>query len=168
MTKKQSAVERVKQRLKDKKGKAKGAGSKGGKITGYTKTGNPIYAKRTIAGVAEHKPSGKQLVGKEKLKRQSQTKHHLEGAAAAAPKGQRKKIQNVITKLKHKLTKKALENLMDLVKAAPKGVDPDKHERCVQDVKDQGKDVGSAHAICTASLKGKIKKVINKTKKNKE
>ena len=38
-------------------------------------------------------------------------------------------------------------------KRAPEGVDPDKHERCVMDVKEQGHDVGSAHAICTSSLK---------------
>lgn len=40
-----------------------------------------------------------------------------------------------------------------LEKKAPKGVDAAKHERCVKDVKAQGKDVGSAHAICTSSLK---------------
>jgi len=39
-----------------------------------------------------------------------------------------------------------------LAKRAPKGVDPDKHEKCVMDVKDQGHDVGSAHAICTSSM----------------
>lgn len=50
--------------------------------------------------------------------------------------------------------KKDLKSLTDkLQKRAPKGVDPDKHERCVHDVKAQGHDVGSAHAICTASLK---------------
>lgn len=47
--------------------------------------------------------------------------------------------------------KKFLEE--QLRKRAPKGVDPKKHERCVQDVKDQGRSVGSAHAICTASMK---------------
>jgi hypothetical protein len=41
----------------------------------------------------------------------------------------------------------------ELDKKAPKGVDPEKHERCVMDVKEQGHDVGSAHAICTASMK---------------
>jgi len=41
----------------------------------------------------------------------------------------------------------------ELAKKAPKGVDPKKHERCVQDVKRQGHDVGSAHAICTSSMK---------------
>ena len=40
-----------------------------------------------------------------------------------------------------------------LSKKAPKGVDPAKHESCVTQVKEQGKDVGSAHAICTAALK---------------
>lgn len=39
-----------------------------------------------------------------------------------------------------------------LIKRAPKGVDPAKHERCVHDVKRQGHSVGSAHAICTASM----------------
>jgi len=37
-------------------------------------------------------------------------------------------------------------------KRAPKGVDPKKHERCVMGVKQQGHDVGSAHAICSASM----------------
>lgn len=40
-----------------------------------------------------------------------------------------------------------------LMKRAPKGVDPAKHERCVKEVKRQGHDVGSAHAICTSSMK---------------
>lgn len=38
-------------------------------------------------------------------------------------------------------------------KAAPKGVDPAKHERCVRKLKDDGHDIGSAYAICTSSLK---------------
>lgn len=41
----------------------------------------------------------------------------------------------------------------ELKKRAPKGVDPAKHERCVKEVKEQGRGVGSAHAICTASMK---------------
>lgn len=40
-----------------------------------------------------------------------------------------------------------------LEKKAPKGVDPEKHESCVVDVKAKGHDVGSAHAICTSSMK---------------
>lgn len=40
-----------------------------------------------------------------------------------------------------------------LEKRAPKGVDPAKHERCVREVKRQGRSVGSAHAICTSSMK---------------
>lgn len=40
-----------------------------------------------------------------------------------------------------------------LEKRAPKGVDPKKHESCVMDVKAKGHDVGSAHAICTSSMK---------------
>lgn len=35
----------------------------------------------------------------------------------------------------------------------PKGVDPEKHERCVKDVKKQGHDKSSAYAICNASMK---------------
>jgi len=38
-------------------------------------------------------------------------------------------------------------------KKAPEGVDPEKHERCVMDVKEQGHDVGSAHAICSDAMK---------------
>lgn len=38
-------------------------------------------------------------------------------------------------------------------KKAPIGVDPDKHESCVMDVKAKGHDVGSAHAICSAAMK---------------
>ena len=38
-------------------------------------------------------------------------------------------------------------------KRAPEGVDPEKHESCVKDVKTKGHDVGSAHAICTSSMK---------------
>lgn len=49
---------------------------------------------------------------------------------------------------------KTLEEFKEkLEKRAPKGVDPDKHESCVKDVKKQGHDVGSAHAICTSSMK---------------
>lgn len=40
-----------------------------------------------------------------------------------------------------------------LTKRTPEGVDPDKHERCVMDLKEEGKSVGSAHAICTSSMK---------------
>lgn len=48
---------------------------------------------------------------------------------------------------------KKMEKSEKIEKKAPKGIDPDKHEKCVMDVKAQGKDVGSAHAICTSSLK---------------
>jgi len=51
-----------------------------------------------------------------------------------------------------------------LKKRAPEGVDPEKHERCVLDVKKQGKSVGSAHAICTSSMKDKSKKKLKKSK----
>jgi hypothetical protein len=43
--------------------------------------------------------------------------------------------------------------MSDLKKRAPKGVDPEKHERCVKEVKRKGRSVGSAHAICTAAMK---------------
>lgn len=66
--------------------------------------------------------------------------------------------------LKKYMAKKCMEKA-ELEKKAPKGVDPESHERCVrevkQDVKPKGKDqtkIGSAHAICTASLKGKTNK----------
>lgn len=42
----------------------------------------------------------------------------------------------------------------------PEGVDPDKHERCVKDVKSKGHDKSSAYAICNSSL-NKDAKVIN-------
>lgn len=49
---------------------------------------------------------------------------------------------------------KSLEQFKEVLeKRAPKGVDPEKHERCVIDVKDKRHDVGSAHAICTSSMK---------------
>lgn len=60
--------------------------------------------------------------------------------------------------------KKSIDNLIDefLNKAdedikkkqgVPKGVDPAKHERCVKEVKKQGKDKSSAYAICNSSIK---------------
>lgn len=45
------------------------------------------------------------------------------------------------------------KKVADLNKKAPKGVDPIKHEKCVKDVKAEGHDIGSATAICTASMK---------------
>lgn len=49
---------------------------------------------------------------------------------------------------------KTLEEIIEILeKRAPKGVDPEKHESCVKDVKTKGHDVGSAHAICTSSMK---------------
>ena len=61
--------------------------------------------------------------------------------------------------LKRGCSKKSeLDEVFDLLKAAPKGVDPAKHERCVKEVKSKGHDVGSAHAICTSSMKGTANK----------
>ena len=48
---------------------------------------------------------------------------------------------------------KQLKEMKELLKRAPEGVDPKAHERCVTDVKAKGHDVGSAHAICTSSMK---------------
>lgn len=47
------------------------------------------------------------------------------------------------------------EGAEDLEKkqGVPTGVDPAKHERCVKEVKKQGKDKSSAYAICNASMK---------------
>jgi hypothetical protein len=57
----------------------------------------------------------------------------------------------------------------ELDKKAPKGIDPDKHERCVMDVKEQGYDVGSAHAICTSSMKkDEVDKIKQKYAESKE
>ena len=47
--------------------------------------------------------------------------------------------------------KKGDENL-EKKQGVPKGVDPAKHERCVMDVKADGKDKSSAYAICNASM----------------
>lgn len=52
-----------------------------------------------------------------------------------------------------KAKKSDKEEAEELKKRAPKGVDPAKHERCVKEVKEQGHSVGSAHAICTSSMK---------------
>ena len=46
-----------------------------------------------------------------------------------------------------------LNEMKQLLKRAPKGANPEKHERCVMDVKEKGHDVGSAHAICSSSMK---------------
>jgi hypothetical protein len=45
------------------------------------------------------------------------------------------------------------KKVANLNKKAPKDLDPVKHENCVKDVKDKGHDVGSAHAICTSSMR---------------
>ena len=47
--------------------------------------------------------------------------------------------------------KKGDENL-EKKQGVPKGVDPAKHERCVMDVKADGKDKSSAYAICNSSM----------------
>jgi len=46
---------------------------------------------------------------------------------------------------------KSVNGQWTLVKAAPKGVDKDKWDRCVEDVKAKG-SVESPHAVCTASM----------------
>lgn len=43
----------------------------------------------------------------------------------------------------------------------PKGVNSEKHERCVQSVKKDGKDKSSAYAICNASMKKAYSEDIN-------
>ena len=51
----------------------------------------------------------------------------------------------------------------------PKGVDPAKHERCVMDVKADGKDKSSAYAICNASMnKSEIELEIDELSKTME
>lgn len=56
-------------------------------------------------------------------------------------------------KIKRETLKLSKNGQWSLEKKAPKGVDSDKHESCVMGVKDKGHDVGSAHAICSSSLK---------------
>lgn len=56
--------------------------------------------------------------------------------------------------------KKAYGNLSK-AQGVPKGVDPGKHEDCVQQVKDQGHDKESAIRICNDSLRGQVKKSIS-------
>ena len=95
----------------------KGSGTRGGTIVGYTKTGNPIYAKRSrITGVSERTPT-KKISGKEKQRRDS-SKEKKTDAASALPEGQRKKIQNLITKLKHTKKSQAAESSAPIT-AAP-------------------------------------------------
>ena len=51
----------------------------------------------------------------------------------------------------------------------PEGVDPAKHERCVMDVKADGKDKSSAYAICNSSMnKSEIELEIDELSKNME
>ena len=48
--------------------------------------------------------------------------------------------------------RKSLGERLEKKQGVPKGVDPAKHERCVLDVKADGKDKSSAYAICNASM----------------
>ena len=59
-----------------------------------------------------------------------------------------------------KLKRQRMKEL-GIKKAAPEGVDPEKHERCVKKVKAQGHDVGSAHAICTSSMKSELDELVD-------
>lgn len=160
--------DKIQKAVKDQKSKkdAKGKGTRGGVIVGYTKNGNPIYAKHSrIPGVKE-KASTRKLSGKEKQRRES-GKEKKTDAASALPEGQRKKIQNLVTKLKHNI-KKCNSNNMYKKQGVPEGIDPAKHERCIQAVKDQGKKKSSAFAICNASMtKSNKLKFIKKFKKTK-
>ena len=55
-------------------------------------------------------------------------------------------------KLKNKGKVKKADEELEKKQGVPAGVDPDKHERCVLDVKADGKDKSSAYAICNASM----------------
>lgn len=54
------------------------------------------------------------------------------------------KLESVLFITKELLSKKAPNDFSSS--------DKEKHERCVLDLKDKGKDVGSAHAICTSAM----------------
>ena len=102
MADKKEKIKKLIQETKAKRVKKdlKGPGSRGGTILGYTKTGNPIYGRRAITGVTTKDPTEK-IVGKEKQRREAR-KEKKTDAAHALPKGQRKKIQNLIAKLRAK------------------------------------------------------------------
>ena len=57
--------------------------------------------------------------------------------------------------------KKSLGERLMKKQGVPKGVDPAKHERCVMDVKADGKDKSSAYAICNSSM-NKAEEVLEK------
>lgn len=92
--------------------------------------------------------SGRPKLNTESLKQKySKWGSNVEDIVGAKLK--KKKRENLISR------KSELDDLYDILKAAPKGVDPEKHERCVKEVKKQGHDIGSAYAICTSSMKKK-------------
>ena len=55
-------------------------------------------------------------------------------------------------KPKQKRNMRKADEDLEKKQGVPKGVDPAKHERCVMDVKADGKDKSSAYAICNASI----------------
>ena len=55
-------------------------------------------------------------------------------------------------KPKQKRNMRKADEDLEKKQGVPKGVDPAKHERCVMDVKADGKDKSSAYAICNASM----------------
>jgi len=68
-----------------------------------------------------------------------------------------------------KKQKKELKNYkkkMEKKQGVPEGADPEVHERCIKDVKNQGKDKSSAFAICNASKAGMKKNKLSKYDSN--
>ena len=52
-----------------------------------------------------------------------------------------------------RIRKSITDHILEKKQGVPEGVDPAKHERCVLDVKADGKDKSSAYAICNSSMK---------------
>ena len=55
-------------------------------------------------------------------------------------------------KQKRNIRKSVRDHILKKKQGVPEGVDPAKHERCVMDVKADGKDKSSAYAICNSSM----------------
>ncbi len=88
--------------------------------------------------------------------------YQVQDVMKLVPKDKRDDVLAAIREKAGKKTYKGGLKKYQMEKKAPSGVDPEAHERCVrevkQDVKPRGKDqtkIGAAHAICTSSLKGK-------------
>lgn len=87
---------------------------------------------------------------KEEVKDHEEKMHAKEMKKAAPIKEEEEKEPKKEAKKEKAEDKEELEKKQGV----PKGADPATHERCVQDVKAQGKDKSSAYAICNAAGAG--------------